>query len=200
ATLKPLSTLIVSFSRRFTGFYRRYFFTVTMCAEILPSTAPLPKRAGSARLDLVSERRALTISNRRNVRRRGAAPCRDRVYLSDGGESAGPHIAPDRLALVMTVRRARQKSRRIGGEARLHGSRDDIGELVLFDAIPYAEDENAAAPEHPARLGQSLRLVGKEHGAELADDGVEAVVAERQLHGVGLTDWDWGQAFYSRQS
>src|ERR1041384_6599363 len=54
---------------------------------------------GRARLDLVSERRPLTVRPRRDVRRRRAAARRDRVDLRGGGESPGRHIAPDRLAI-----------------------------------------------------------------------------------------------------
>jgi hypothetical protein len=40
------------------------------------------------------------------------------------------------------------------------------------------------------RLAVARGAVGEEHRAELADDGIEAAIAERQIEGVGLLPGD----------
>ena len=82
--------------------------------------------------------------------------------------------------------RAGQESRGIRGEERLQRLRYHAGEFVLLDAVPHIEQEHAAGPEDAAGFRKRLRLVRKEHGPELADDGVERAIREGQLHSVCL--------------
>ena len=66
----------------------------------------------------------------------------------------------------------------------------DVGEFVLLDAVPYAEQECPSRAQHTPHFGECGRLVRKKHGAELADDEVEHFIAERQLHRVRLAPFD----------
>src|SRR5688572_7571010 len=59
------------------------------------------KPRGVARLDLVSQRRALAICDRRNTRRARAAACRDRIDARLASESSTGEIALDDLAVVV---------------------------------------------------------------------------------------------------
>src|SRR5581483_2358193 len=113
-----------------------------------------------------------------------------RIDPGRGGEPAAREVAFDRAAVVITVRRARQEARRVFGKERLQRARHDIGELVFLDPIPDVENENPAGPEHAPRLRKRLGLVGKEHHAELAYDGIELAVAEWERHRIRLAPLD----------
>jgi hypothetical protein len=78
------------------------------------------------------------------------------------------------------------ETRRVLRKNRFKGRCQCIDELVLFDSIPHAEKKNSARTEHPMRLRERLRLVGKEHDPELTNHGVEFSIGEWKLHGVGL--------------
>lgn len=47
--------------------------------------------------------------------------------------------------------------------------------FVLFDAIPYAEQEPTARRQDPARLAICCGLVGEKHDSELANRHVEGL-------------------------
>ena len=86
----------------------------------------------------------------------------------------------------MAVRRAGEKQRRILGIQAGQRLGDGVSERVRLDAIPHIEQKTPARLEHPARLAIARHPVGKEHRAELADDGIEPVIVERQIERVGL--------------
>jgi hypothetical protein len=95
-------------------------------------------------------------------------------------------VAFDRRAVVIAVRRSRHEARRVGRKDRGERVRHDVGELVVLDPVPRVEEERTARAKDAARFGVGVALVGEEHDAELADDGVELAVGEGQLHRVGL--------------
>ena len=138
------------------------------------------------RLDLVPQRRPLTIGDGGNPRRRRAAAGRNGHDVGRSVESALREIARDRPMVMIAVRRPRQETRRILREDCRHRLCHRVGEFVLFDPIPDIEDEDAVRTEHASRLRKCLRLIGKEHRAELADDGVELSVPKGKLHRVCL--------------
>ena len=62
----------------------------------------------------------------------------------------------------------------------------DIGKIVFRDFVPYVEEETAALGQDAARLPVALPFVRKEHRAELAGHGVEALIRKGQRQRVGL--------------
>ena len=72
------------------------------------------------------------------------------------------------------------------GEEPTYGLVGDARNRVPVQRIPNVEREKTARLQDTRRLANSGRLVGKKHEAELADDGIEAVVLERQVERVGL--------------
>jgi hypothetical protein len=62
-----------------------------------------------------------------------------------------------------------------------------------MDVETASKDEPTAAAEHAPGLAVGGRLVGEEHGAELARHGVERAVLERERQRVGLLPGDLGR-------
>jgi hypothetical protein len=149
------------------------------------SLGGLVEAAGGAGLDLAAQRRALAVGDRRDARGRGAAARGHGVDRGRRGEAGRGEGAREKSDVVVAVRRARQEARRVVGEQRRERRGDRVREVVGLDAVPHVEHERAARPQHAPRLGERLRLVGEEHGAELARDDVEAGIVERQRHRVG---------------
>src|SRR5258708_7839868 len=101
-------------------------------------------------------------------------------------ECGGGGGGGDRRGGVGGVGGAREEAGRVLGKERYERGRHGIGEFVLLDAVPGVEEEQSARAQHATCLREGLRLVGEEHHAELAHDGVELSILERQLHGVRL--------------
>src|SRR5262245_10308558 len=99
--------------------------------------------AGVAGLNFIAKRRSLTISDSRNARRGSTALLGARLDL-DTGEARGLELATDQRRIVVAVRRARQKARRIVWKKFGESIRHIIREHVLLDAVPYVEYEMPA--------------------------------------------------------
>ena len=66
----------------------------------------------------------------------------------------------------------------------------DPGDLVVLDGVPHVEEVEPAGTKHPMRLAEAAGLVGEEHEPELAHDGVECAVGERQARPIRLLPVD----------
>ena len=75
----------------------------------------------------------------------------------DAREPGGRKLGADSLDVVIAVRRAREKIRRVVGEQRRDGLGHDIGEFVLLDAVPDVEHKPPARPQDAQRLAVSRR-------------------------------------------
>ena len=179
----------------------------TTCAWILPSTAPRPKRRatasvadvgrlaeprGVARLDLVSQRRALADTRSPGSRAEAARLRAATVSIAgERREPAGREIALDDRAGRGSRAACAPGSAagRRGTAARAPSSRRRANS---FSSIRSQTLKMKTPPgaQHATRLRERLRLVGEEHRAELADDRVERAVLEGQLHRVGLAPLD----------
>ena len=179
---------------------------MTTCAWILLSTAPAPKRtaiasavARQARSSPPGSRASISLRSGvpRQYRRRceasrwrGAAR-RDRPRARRGGEATPLDVRDDRGEIVIAVRSARHEARRIVAERASASAAVTVSANSLSSIRSQTlKRKTPPGAQHAPRLGERLRLVGKEHDAELADDGVERVVRERQPHRVGLAPLD----------
>src|SRR5262249_24425495 len=63
----------------------------------------------------------------------------------------------------------------------------DIGKLVFGNSVPDIEKEMTAWPENPACFLVTLKLVRKEHHAELAGHSVKGLICKRQRQCIGLS-------------
>src|SRR6266851_8458773 len=134
----------------------------------------LAEASGVARLDLVAQRRTLAIADGRVAVPKGLAAVFDR-FDGDTGKARRLDLAADPRLVVIAMRRSRQEARCVAGEKRGDSLRHNCGELVLLDAVPDAEHEAAAGPQHPPGLAIRGDLVGKEHRTELTDHDIEGL-------------------------
>jgi hypothetical protein len=82
-----------------------------------------------------------------------------------------------------------------GGSA----GKTDASAVVTASANSFSvEEEDAARTEHATGLREGSRLVGEEHGAELAHDGVERAVRKGQLHRVRRAPLDRARGSHRR--
>lgn len=153
--------------------------------------------AGAVRFDLNAERRALAEAKRRFAWRRGAAELFHRLDI-DLREPDGLEDGTNLGLGMVAVRRSRQEPRRVVRKESSHRFGDDVRELVLLDPVSDVEEESPARLQHSPRLAKRGLLVGKEHDAELTDNGVELFVLKRQGHGIGLLPCD-GPSFQPRR-
>jgi hypothetical protein len=91
-------------------------------------------------LDFAAKRCSLTIRNGRNARRRGAAVFGSRLNRHTR-EACVLQFATDECRVVVAVRRACQKARRIVRKNPGERIRHIIRKYILLDAIPYAEQK-----------------------------------------------------------
>ena len=91
-------------------------------------------------LDFVAKKSSLTISNGRKARR-GCTALFGSCLDYHTGEACVLQLATDQGRIVVTVRRACQKARRIVRKNLCESIRHIIRKNVLLDAIPYAEQE-----------------------------------------------------------
>ena len=91
---------------------------------------------------------------------------------------------------MIPVRRAHHELRRIARKNHLEGFSDGVGKIILLNPVPDVEEEAPAGFQDAARFGVAFDLVRKEHHAELAGHGVEAVVVEGECQGVRLSPVD----------
>src|SRR4249919_2816447 len=91
-------------------------------------------------LDFVAEKSSLTISKGRNARRGGTALFGSRLD-HHAGETCVLQLATDQCPIVVAVRRACQKARRIVRKNPGESIRHIIGKYILLDAIPYTEQK-----------------------------------------------------------
>ncbi|MNS96812.1 hypothetical protein D3C72_1311280 [compost metagenome] len=147
------------------------------------------EQACVARLDLVAQRRALAVGHRHLACRGRVAQLLVRLDL-DVGEPRAAQVVADLCDVVVAVRRAREKARRVVREHGGDGAGDVVGEGVVFDAVPDAEHEAPAGFQHATRLAVAGNSVREEHGAELAQDHIERGVLERQGERIGLPPFD----------
>ncbi len=149
------------------------------------------QRIGIAQQDFIAQRRALAIGDGRLQRRwRGA-------FVGDGFDveickPGAAQIGGNVQRVVIAVRRAGQKARRVVGKAVGGGPGGEIGEDIILDPVPDVEDKSSPGSENAPRLAIALNPVGEEHDPELADHHVEACVIVRQGGGVGLGPADAG--------
>src|SRR4029077_10930004 len=101
--------------------------------------------------DFVAKRSSLTIGNRRKARRRSTALFGSRLD-HNAGETCLPQLAADQLRIVVAVRRACQKARRIVRKNLCESIRDIIRKYILLDAIPYVEQEMSSGLQDSLRF------------------------------------------------
>lgn len=89
-------------------------------------------------LDFVAKRGPLTIGDGNFMRRGGPASFGPRLDRRVS-EACFLQLATDQRRIVIAMRRARQKARRIVGKDRRERIRHVIGKSVFLDAIPDAE-------------------------------------------------------------
>lgn len=89
-------------------------------------------------------------------------------------------------AVVLAVRGAWEKSRRVTREERCRGFRHHISKLVYADVIPHVEEKTPSGPEDPVRLRVTFDPVRIEHHAELAAYAIKRSLVEGQFKCVGL--------------
>lgn len=172
------------------------------CAWILAAISPLP-----ACLQFSTRRRRSPSPDRLRPSLRfrfaGAVPvgngnlaCRRHAALLGArvdrytGEARFLQLTADQRGVVMTMRRARQKTRRVLRKDFRERVRHVVGEHVVLDPVPDAEQITSAGLEHPPRLAVDRLLVGKKHGTELAAHEIEGCIAERQSQRIGLPPAD----------
>ena len=108
-----------------------------------------------SRLDFVAKKGSLAISDGHATRRRRPAlfgPCLD----GHMGETRAFEFAPDERRIVVSMRRARQKARRIVRKNTCKSIRHIIRKYILLDPIPYAKQKSslglqnfASPPDRP---------------------------------------------------
>ena len=91
-------------------------------------------------LDFVAKNSSLTISDGRKARRGCTALFGSRLDHHTG-ETCVLQFATDQRRIVVAVRRACQKARRIVRKNLCESIRHIIRKYILFDAIPYIEQE-----------------------------------------------------------
>ncbi len=106
------------------------------------------------------------------------------------GETCLLQLATDQGRIVITVRRACQKARRIVRKNLCESIRHIIRKNVLLDAIPYIEQEMASGPKNPPCFAVASYAVGKEHRAELATNEIEGCIFKRQRQSIRLAPFD----------
>src|SRR5438132_11680548 len=84
-------------------------------------------------LDLVAQRRSLAIGNGGNPRGLRPAALRESDDLGRRLESALRKVSRNRCTLVIAVRRARKKARRILRKNSFHRDRDKVTKIVRLD-------------------------------------------------------------------
>jgi hypothetical protein len=77
-------------------------------------------------------------------------------------------------------------------------NRDGRGELVLLRAVPYAEHESAARPQHSTASAKTLRTSGKNITPSWQDLCVGRRVAERQAHRIRLAPLEGARRSHRR--
>src|SRR5712692_6713504 len=131
------------------------------------------------RLDLVAQRRTLAKADGRVTVSGGVAAVLDR-FDGGSGKAGRREFAADPCRVVIAVRRsleeARCGAREEGGDSFRYHRR----ELVLLDAVPHAEHEATAGPQHPHGLAIRSYLAGKEHRTELTSHNIKRLIKKRQ--------------------
>ncbi|NNU42610.1 hypothetical protein HK415_04670 [Ramlibacter sp. B156] len=84
-------------------------------------------------------------------------------------------------ALVVQLIGQPEPHLRVARKERFDDARIRQRVRVLLDPVPHAEEQAAAAREHPACLPEGEGAIRSEHEAEAADDGGKAPILERQL-------------------
>src|SRR4051812_42004508 len=92
--------------------------------------------------------------------------------------------------MIMVAERNLVKTRRIFLEKTRNGFVRDFSQRILLHRIPDIEKENAVRLENAMRFLRGARFVWDKHDPELAEDGVEGVIGERQIAGIGLLPFD----------
>src|SRR3546814_14803642 len=69
----------------------------------------------------------------------------------------------------------------MSAERAFQQQREDAVARRVLDRVAHGDRQPTARLKDPHHLAKRLRLVLEEHEAELADDGVEAVVQQREV-------------------
>ena len=136
---------------------------------------------------------------------------RPEVLPSDGSlDAEAQHALGDRCRASLRDQAGQlawlcvaERTGRVGRRGReLHVARDNLKahleERVEFDPVPDCEGQAPTRLEHPQHLAQRGDRVGEEHGAQPADDGVEAAGSKRQRAGRASSEGDVAQASPAR--
>jgi len=86
---------------------------------------------------------------------------------------------------VVVTRRARQENWIAAHDATDYLCRDaQWASAVRFEPVPDVEQETTTGAKYTEGFPKTLDLVGKEHGAELAQDHIELGGGKRQVEGI----------------
>ena len=140
--------------------------------------------------DKLSEHRRAPRQRDGRVRRLLRTAGQGQLFDLAGLEPGRHQFGAQRVGVSMPVRRARHELRRSLGQQPPRGAKHDIGKHVFLDPVPDVEQEPAAWPQHPARLGIALDPVGKEHDPELAAHRVKAGIGQWQIQRIGHLPFD----------
>jgi len=121
---------------------------------------------------------------------RPASRC-NRADARQRNKTAACKVTLNVLVIVIAVRRAGQKARRVLGKDGFECGDHGVGEFVFLDPVPHVKNENTSPPEHPPCFRKRFRPFRKEHGPELTHDRVKTCVRKRQLHGICLPPLHW---------
>src|SRR5690242_1895320 len=111
--------------------------------------------------------------------------CSATVSISTLEKPASFNSLPIR-AIVVPVRRACQKARRIVRKHLSKSIRHIIRKNVLFDAIPHIEQKMSSALQDAPCFAVARYTVRKEHRAKLAANEIKDRILERQSHSIRL--------------
>jgi hypothetical protein len=131
----------------------------------------------------------LAKSDRRLTGRSGLAPPLNRLH-GDVDKARGSRVIANLADIVIAMRGACKKERRVCGKQCGHCLGYDGGEVVFLNAIPDAEDELAGGLKHSSRFGIGSDAIGKEHCTKLAENDVKRAIVEWQVKRICLPPSD----------
>ena len=124
------------------------------------------------------------------MRGEDARLCSALVSITTREKPAVLQLATDQGRIVVAVRRACQKARRIVRKNLCESIRHIIRKDVLLDAIPYVEQKMSSGLQDSPCFAVARCAVGKEHRAELATNEIEGRIFKRQRQSIGLAPFD----------
>src|SRR5262249_40869431 len=122
---------------------------------------------GTARLDLISQWGTLTVGDRRIAGRWCLASSIHGVHRYIR-KSCSVQVGANFIGIVVAMRGARQKTRRIIRKNRRQRTRDGVGKIVFGNPIPYIKNKITTGLQNTPRLLVARNLVWKKHDAKLA--------------------------------